>query len=58
MPHLRAYGYGFRSRQLPATRYRLRQHADLLAPPCHTSQAVVADAAPRRRGRPPKAVAA
>ncbi len=44
--------------QIEGASYRLRQHADLLAPQCHTSQAGAADAASRRRGRPPKVAAA
>ncbi len=40
--------------QIEGSSYRLRQHADLLAQPRHPSQAVTAEAPPRRRGRPPK----
>jgi DNA replication protein DnaC len=39
--------------QIEGSSYRLRQHADLLAPPRHISQPT-SEAPPRRRGRPPK----
>ena len=40
--------------QIEGASYRLRQHADLLAPPRHPGQTGTADPPPRRRGRPPK----
>ncbi len=43
--------------QIEGSSYRLRQHTDLLAQPRHPGQATIAEAPPRRRGRPPKAAA-
>jgi DNA replication protein DnaC len=40
--------------QIEGASYRLRQHADLLAPSSAGGQAAVAEPSPRRRGRPPK----
>ena len=40
--------------QIEGSSFRLRQHADLL-PQAPRSSAVLAEATPRRRGRPPKA---
>ena len=40
--------------QIEGASYRLRQHADLLAPSSAAGQAAVAEPSPRRRGRPPK----
>ena len=42
--------------QIEGSSYRLRQHADLLAQPRHPGHATMTEA-PRRRGRPPKAMA-
>jgi DNA replication protein DnaC len=44
--------------QIEGSSYRLRQHADLLAPPRSPGQPMSADLPPRRRGRPPRTQAA
>ena len=41
--------------QIEGSSYRLRQHADLLAPAAPSSQTDPGEPLPRRRGRPPKA---